>query len=566
MFIEQLSNEEKSLINTVRKCGTDDLGDFVHEDFVSCDSFLTYWEKAKACKMSKVFNNQLILKKKVEIKASDKELCEKMQRLISCSKLLDLRNYILNMLEKYNDIYAEWYPKDSEFSQNLTCIRSELKYFMFDIDPLISNRYEGETLALNMPDNKVFKLVHGCKLMKAMGRLAKAAGMEQRFEDFRIKQSQIMNESSLSANLCLSIHPLDYMTASWNENDWHSCMHWIDGEYRRGVIEMMNSPYVIVAYLESKSNHMEFYVDPEHPREKWNSKKWREFMIVNDYGVFGIKGYPYWNSELEDLALEWLAELFTTDQTKFSSRISKWRVEETIEDETVNSHLSIRMSCGPAMYNDFYGGNTYSAILIENCNKGEVSFDYSGESECVICGKEEDFDDTSDLACFNCVEHHVCCNCSDVITNSNDLVIFNNREYCSYCYENLPECDICNTVLDLNHCDEEDDVEAIKFVIGETLHQRNNANEIIFTQTPILRNQADNPIIKVVCAKCASKVFEKGADEIISYHHNMYYSWWCSEYIVPFHRIKNFKPLKIKKSFIQNFQKKLETIRLKGFS
>ena len=48
MFIEQLSNEEKSLINAVRKYGTDNLGDFVQEDFVSCDSFLTYWEEAKA--------------------------------------------------------------------------------------------------------------------------------------------------------------------------------------------------------------------------------------------------------------------------------------------------------------------------------------------------------------------------------------------------------------------------------------------------------------------------------------------------------------------------------------
>lgn len=561
MFIEQLSNEEKSLINAVRKYGTDSLGDFVQEDFVSCDSFLTYWEKAKAYKMSEVFKNQLILKKKVEIKVSEEELHEKMQKFISYSPILYLRERIFDMLAKNNDIYAKWQPNPSEYSWEWTSIEAELRFYMFNIDPLISNRYQGETLALNMPDNKVFKLVHGCKIMKAMGRLARAAGLEQQFEDFRIKQSQIMNESFLSANLCLSIHPLDYMTASWNENDWHSCMHWIDGEYRRGVIEMMNSPYVIVAYLESNSNHMEFYVDPEHPRERWNSKKWREFMIVNEYGIFGIKGYPYWNSELEDLALEWLAELFTTDQTKFSSKISKWRVGEAIEDETVNSRLSICMSCGPAMYNDFYSGNRYSAILVENCDE-DVVFDYSGVSECVICGGEENFDESSDLACFDCVEHHVCCNCSDTIENSNELVIFNNREYCSYCYENLPECDICGRTIDLNYCEDEGDVEAIKFVIGETLYKKNDEGEVISTQTPIIRNEADNPVIKTICENCASKVFKKGVDEILSYHHNKYHSWWCSEYIVPFHRIKDFKPLKIEESSIQNFQNILKKIKI----
>ena len=564
MFIEQLSNEEKSLINAVRKYGTDNLGDFVHEDFVSCDYFLDYWEKAKTYKMSKVFNNQLILKKKVEIKISDEELHEKMKDLISYRTLLNLKEDIFNMLEKYNDIQAEWSPNSSGYNWERTSIKSELRYFMFDIDPLISNRYQGETLELNMPDNKVFKLVHGCKLMKAMGRLARAAGVEQQFEDFRIRQSQIMNESFLSANLCLSIHPLDYITASWNENDWHSCMNWLDGEYRRGVIEMMNSPYVVVAYLESNSNHMEFYVDPEHPRERWNSKKWREFMIVNDYGIFGIKGYPYWNSELEDLALEWLAELFTTDQTKFSSKISEWKVGETIKDETVNSSLNIHMSCGPAMYNDFYGGNIYSAILVENCNE-DVSFDYSGESECVVCGEEEDFDESSDLACYNCVERHVCCNCSDSITNSNELVIFNNREYCVYCYDNLPKCDVCGKILDLDYCDD-DDVDAIKFIIGETLHKRNYKNEIISTQTEIVRSEMSNPIIKIVCENCASKVFKKGLDEIVSCHHKKYHSWWYSEYIVPFHRIKSFKPLRITESSIQNFQETLKEMKLEGFS
>ena len=35
-----------------------------------------------------------------------------------------------------------------------------------------------------------------------------------------------------------------------NNSGWESCMSWRNnGCYRRGTVEMMNSPYVIVAYL-----------------------------------------------------------------------------------------------------------------------------------------------------------------------------------------------------------------------------------------------------------------------------------------------------------------------------
>lgn len=90
---------------------------------------------------------------------------------------------------------------------------------------------------------------------------------DDEFEEFRICQSMCTNTTALEGKLCLSIHPLDYMTMSDNACDWSSCMSWQeDGCYRMGTVEMMNSPCVIVAYLES-SHPMYFSREAT-----WNSK------------------------------------------------------------------------------------------------------------------------------------------------------------------------------------------------------------------------------------------------------------------------------------------------------
>ena len=101
--------------------------------------------------------------------------------------------------------------------------------------------------------------------------LSDIADMEAIFEQMRIKHSQILNKKRLKGTLCLSIHPLDYITISDNNCDWDSCMTWTGddcpGEYRLGTLEMMNSPSVVVAYLDSK--------EPYHPLDDgraWSNK------------------------------------------------------------------------------------------------------------------------------------------------------------------------------------------------------------------------------------------------------------------------------------------------------
>ena len=267
MFFEQLSDLDKSLIESMRHWGLEsceDSGYVSEEYYTSIENFLRFWEYNKKERMSKVFGEHLILKKKINILAEDDELCYEMEELFKELPFTEIPNKIGDMLSLNNDIH-NFTIKPAGFLRP-NSIAYFLEKELFCAEALINNKYQGPTLELKMPSGSIFKLVNGCKAVKAIGRLAKEAGITDIFESFRIRQSQIMNDAKLSAHMCLSIHPLDYMTASYNDNNWHSCMNWENGDYRRGVIEMMNSPYVIVAYIETAHNKQHIWINGK--REK----------------------------------------------------------------------------------------------------------------------------------------------------------------------------------------------------------------------------------------------------------------------------------------------------------
>ena len=138
------------------------------------------------------------------------------------------------------------------------------------------------------------------------------------------KIQELKSQKSHSAILCLSIHPLDFMTMSDNDNHWTSCMNWTSdcdgGCYRIGTVEMMNSDVAICTYLLSDNkakqtwnfgiydktfwNERDFYYPDIDPNSEdieewtWNNKTWRcLYYITKDILVSG-KSYPYYNHSL----------------------------------------------------------------------------------------------------------------------------------------------------------------------------------------------------------------------------------------------------------------------------
>lgn len=534
MLFERLSEDEKVLIELLRHNYTDaESTDFFEGEFVDTKTFLRFWEAEKA-HMADAFNGNLIVKKPLNISLEGDELHDKMCSVFWSNECPTVREHIISTFEEANR--NVWTDGCLINGADRHCSLSEIfNHTLFQVDNWISNVYDGPTCEIKAPNGDTVKLVHGCKLMKLLGRLAKLCGpaIADAFENLRLKQSQVMNEAKITANLCISIHPLDFMTASLNDNDWRSCMCWDDGEYRRGVIEMMNSPMVVVAYIESKNQQLNWYNNLS-----WNSKRWREFFIVRNDIISGIKGYPYWNRNLEDAALNMLRDMFApVFKQEYAPKIYTWAFGSPIVDNEFDIDYAPNMSCGPAMYNDFYSDNEYHSILAVHavgelekslyyrgpiCHVTDIN--YSGISECVCCGEESDFDSENDIVCVDCCKHYYCSHCGDIIQSRYDLYEVAGSYYCQYCFNELEHCDRCDAVIDV--CNDES---TIRFVVGwedktpDLYHQWHN----YIPNTEVMRScppgdetyEEQEIIVRNVCASCARYIFVDGTAEIYNPHY-----------------------------------------------
>ena len=511
MLIDNLTQQDLNMIDVFRDYGISDY-DVSMRDWVGVNSFLCFWNQNKNSLIQEIFGDKLILEKEFSFDYSDNELLDSMENLLVntqvCTALLD---NIINYLRKHNAVFTP-----------------SLIYRLFSTSYLVQNKYlwdwGGSTITLE--DGKEIKINKGCKVIKIIGKLAKITHNEELFEQFRLLHSQVLNEAHIKSTLCLSIHPLDYMTASYNNNGWDSCMLWGDGDYCRGVVEMMNSPCVVVAYLKSKQKSIKL----DH--YTWNSKRWREFFIIDGQGIFGIKGYPFWNTELEKVVLDWIRDLLPANiQKNYSSKIISWDTMDGVYIPKIEDFVKIQMYCGPAMYNDFYSDYTYQAILSDDALRdGCVSINYSGESECVICGEDEaNFDDTNLLFCNACGNGLTRCSyCGEDIGDDDEVVTFDDGTIiCHSCYdEDFPICEFCNEHLDTNSNGTFTEKDGLLFTICDDDS----------SDSPDIPTNIFGTIEKYfICPKCAEEFFVNGKQEFTIPHRKCGYNDLTS--LIPIRRI-----------------------------
>ena len=407
--------------------------------------WLIPWGMAKSQYLDKIFSNSLILEKEIDYQITEEELSEKVYKNLfhwhygdeNCRSFRDAFMQAFDYLRKGTSTheYMQW-----------CAVTSLMESFNLAI-----NYYSGDNIEINLPNGQIFKLNHGMKTHRAIGKLASMLNIDG-WEPVRIKISQILNTKRLKGKLHLSIHPADYLTASINEYNWTSCMNLWDGEYRRGVIEMMNSPCIVVGYLTGEDETM--LID----NCECSNKKWREFFIVDKDLICGIKGYPYWNRNLEKACCDWLKELVITNNvfpdSKYTDNFENFFPYESnynfhYEDKDIKFYFN--PSCGPAMYNDFHRGSEFFGYI--NIYTPEAKMlDYSGFSECISCGNEcYDYDnedeESGNVTCYDCYHVTRCDNCGDPYDDA-DLTCINGRYYCPYCLEDLPICEYTDEKYD----------------------------------------------------------------------------------------------------------------------
>ena len=407
---------------------------------LSCptEELLRPWEAAKKEYLYKMFGEQLILRKNFNTQTPMSmrvRYFEDNLTFVQSRFLNELSNYITSVIENLEE---NW--------------RHPI-FHIFTSSNLVHNIYDGPDIELKYR-NEILRINHGMKIMKIIRKLMTLFNLntpyhQEIFDDIRKLQSMANNTADLYGNLCISIHPLDYMTMSDNACDWESCMRWNYGDYRLGTVEMMNSPCVVVGYLESKAP---FYLDGDCCKQYlWSNKKWRSLFVVTKDCIAAVKGYPYQSEELDDEILYWLKELAETnlgwkyDLGKVITKDNHTIVNRTTGELMFHKRIKFRTEY---MYNDFYTltETGHPAYLNSSINLNESIY-YSGLAQCMECGAIIDYDDKdyvdngASLVCGQCLgAYRYCEACGERLPGDDEYWYYTDKgegPYCEYCFNEI---------------------------------------------------------------------------------------------------------------------------------
>lgn len=463
--LEKITNEELKAIEChILDCCDEEMSG--EPLAVTVPYLLREWDAQKQYLFDNVFGGELILSRHaVFTKNGDQiqaELDNAWDRTMSDAGKEFWRDFTSFCQQKRRDLY-----KDQPWRYTLTPEEQQEEIYWYRCEEILSNEAlanneirEDFVINLPKPDGsfRPYKVQKGSRPIRVLNRLNKAFqfGTEEGLKDLAVWQSRYLNDKRLEGEVCISIHPLDYMTMSQNNCDWTSCMNWPEGGcYRGGTIEMMNSPMVIVAYLKSKRDPLMMNLgwDQEARDRKWmewNSKKWRTLICVNPNGIFSVKGYPYQHKEMTQFVMEWIASLIK-DRTFQGVRAFKPYRDCDLDNNGTMLSVNPRTY---RMYNDFGTCDHYMmldtsyAATLDLGEPNYCNFMYSGASECMHCGALSwannpngvYFEGEGMLSCTDCSGSHAesYCDLCGAGYPEEDMVWVGDTLVCPDCFEN--EC------------------------------------------------------------------------------------------------------------------------------
>ena len=337
----------------------------------------------------------------------------------------------------------------SEFKCTTSYTNNIFNHIIANADNMATNTINIETpiSVQHKLTQKTIVIQPGAKYFRTLHHLVKECGgkYDNIFEEFRIRISQITNQRSLKGTMCISIHPMDFITMSDNGYGWDSCMRWIDGDgdYRMGTVEMMNSPIVVCAYLKG-SEPFNFGWNKNDEFTTWNNKKWRELFVVTPELITEIKSYPYDNEEFTKAVMDTLLALSKENNDNEYDTEVYWTYSTSMNSRGMRLQFGTYEN---GMYNDFgcYRNNKghlmhYNSQIMENitdCNNYYIT--YSGVKTCMICGAYiDDYDaDPKEVVCeeHGYYTHSTCSCCGRRLVSDNIFYSdWTGQEYCEECY------------------------------------------------------------------------------------------------------------------------------------
>lgn len=238
-------------------------------------------------------------------------------------------------------------------------------------------------------------------------------------EEIRLAQSQVSSNRILKGTLRLSTRPEDFLSLSEDTSNWTSCLAMTShrGDYRAGCLEMMTSPYTILATVES--NHRKY---------------WRQIVLLTPYAIIALRGYPYTVPQVTSQVLSLVAAA--------AKRSLDWDYNPqlcyTKSPDFAVSGGTLTLTTN-RMYNDTYLGGYY--LIGKTLPSSTYEINYSGPAYCLSCGAPlelsiPDFGYEGEVLCSSCSHRKICSCCGEM--KDLDSLLFDKSldDYiCFYCDE-----------------------------------------------------------------------------------------------------------------------------------
>lgn len=252
---------------------------------------------------------------------------------------------------------------------------------------------------------KEINIDKGMKMLRAFKYFEEDANV---LDAIQQAASMIIQENKIGGTLCLSVHPLDFLSSSENNHNWRSC-HALDGEYRAGNLSYMLDKSTVMCYL--RSEHMEKL--PDFPDDVlWNSKKWRVLLFFSDHWdmLFAGRQYPFSSmTGLDFVKDKFLTTIGFGEFTAWDDKkIRSMKLNDT-EIFLRSPHVAVGQKMLPMseLIEDMPGSLHYNDLLHSTCydpfyayrvqgsdifkrivTSDNARFHIGGRCKCLRCGKD----------------------------------------------------------------------------------------------------------------------------------------------------------------------------------
>ena len=268
------------------------------------------------------------------------------------------------------------------------------------------------------------KITKGTKLIKSFKYFVHN---ERSLEDIQNEASRIIQEDKVTGKLCISVHPLDFLSLSENNSNWRSC-HSLDGEYRAGNLSYMMDSATFICYL--KNNNKDGQINSFPNDVPWNDKKWRVLLFLSNEKELIMAGrqYPFTSDFGLNFILrqvlpqthilssaryieytDWMDSIYTVPFGEHTRELEESYITDTRRLYSVRD--IVKEAKGSKFYNDLFYSSCYKpkySLAHENgfgfwtLMNDQTKIELGGFTYCLHCGEKEILNGEDTMMCESC--------------------------------------------------------------------------------------------------------------------------------------------------------------------